>query len=249
MLGWRSSGFRPTPSAGSGADRAVERRLEEHEQRGEERAEAEQHGGRVRRDLAQPVPGEEQDQARPQRQQQQPQQQRALLRGPHRGRAVEERRRGRGVVGDEREREVRAQERDLEDHERDRRGAGQRVDRAAAGGDPLAPARARAVERRADAVEADGERDDQAGLARDAARQVSVSAVNFDGHFVTSESFWPTKTSPCLRTSTMTSRSARNGSGSDPLVADGHRRLAVAVADPEVGDGARRARSPPRPCR
>ena len=94
------------------------------------------------------------------------------------------------------------------------RAAGQRVDRAAAGGDPLAPPRPRPVERRADAVEADGQRDDQAGLARD--EHYVFSAVNFDGHFVTSEFFSPTQMSPCLRTSMMTSRSARNGSGSTP---------------------------------
>ena len=52
MLGWRSSGLRPEPSGGGDGER-VERVRGEHEQPAEERAEAEQHGGRVRRDLAQ----------------------------------------------------------------------------------------------------------------------------------------------------------------------------------------------------
>src|SRR4051794_7045539 len=39
---------------------------------------------------------------------------------------------------------------------------------------------------------------------------------NFDGHLVTSESFSPTNTAPCLRTSTITSRPSRNGSGTVP---------------------------------
>ena len=65
MLGWRSSGLSPAPSAG-GAASAVERRLEEDQQAAEERAEAEQHRGRVGRDLAQPAPGEEEDRAAPQ---------------------------------------------------------------------------------------------------------------------------------------------------------------------------------------
>ena len=56
----------------------------------------------------------------------------------------------------------------------------------------------------------------QALPATSIVRGLWSSAVNFDGHLVTSESFSPTKTSPSLRTSTMTSRPARNGSGSTP---------------------------------
>ena len=94
--------------------------------------------------------GEEQDQARPQRQQQHPQQQRALLRGPHRGGAVEGRRRRRGVrrrparsEKSERRKAASSTTKATAEH------AGQRVDRAAAGVDPLAAAaRARRRARR-----------------------------------------------------------------------------------------------------
>ena len=142
MLGCSSSGSRPAPSTG-GVRAGRERIGQEHRQRDEERGEAEQHGGRVRGDLAHPPAGQEQDQARPHRQQEHPQQQRALLRGPRGGRLVERRRRRRGVTGDDVEREVRAQERDLEDRERERHQPGQRVHGPAAGIDPLAAPRDR----------------------------------------------------------------------------------------------------------
>jgi hypothetical protein len=147
--------------------RARERRLGEHQQGCEERAEPEQDRGGVGRQHPQPVAREEQDQARPGAEQEQPQQQRALLRGPHGRQPVEQRRRRRGVRGDDRELEVRAHERGLQQHERDRAGQRHRVHGAAPGRDPLPPARARAVQRRRDAVERAGEGDDQAGLARD----------------------------------------------------------------------------------
>ena len=62
MLGWRSSGFSPAPSAG-GIGEQRERGLLEDEQRGEERGEAEQDGGRPRRDDAQPATRDEEHEA------------------------------------------------------------------------------------------------------------------------------------------------------------------------------------------
>ena len=47
-------------------------------------------------------------------------------------------------------------------------------------------------------------------------RFAHFSAVNFDGHLVINEFFSPTKTPSSLRTVTITSRPARNGSGSTP---------------------------------
>ena len=44
-----------------------------------------------------------------------------------------------------------------------------------------------------------------------------ASSVNFEGHFVTSESRSPTNVAPCLRTVMMTSRPSRKGSGTAPL--------------------------------
>ena len=202
MLGWRSSGLRPVPSAGATGER-VERRRREDEQRGEERAEAEQHGGRVRRDVAQPPAREEQHEARPQRQQPHPQQQRALLRGPRGGGLVEGRRRRRRVRRDDREREVRAQERDLEHHEGDGRqrrrarrprgGPRPTHSRAAACARRRATRRCRRARRRARGSGRRGRRWPSAGLG------ASCSSVNFDGHFVTSESRSPTNVAPCLR--------------------------------------------------
>ena len=46
--------------------------------------------------------------------------------------------------------------------------------------------------------------------------------MNFDGHFVTSESGWPSNVAPCLRTSITISRPSRNGSGHLADVADRH---------------------------
>ena len=90
-LGCSSSGSRPAPSAGGLAwSRTGWRRTPSATMKNA--AEAEQHRGRVRRDLAHPAAGQEQDQARPQRQQPHPQQQRALLRGPRRRQLVERRR-------------------------------------------------------------------------------------------------------------------------------------------------------------
>ena len=201
MLGWRSSGFRPVPSAG-GAASGANGDSRNTSSAAEERAEAEQHGGRVRRHLAQPPAREEQDRAAPQRQQQHPQQQRALLRGPRRGQPVEERRRRRRVAR-RRARSEKSERRNasLEDAKATDEQPGQRVDGAAAGGDQVAPAGARAVQRGADAVEADGQREDQAGAAGGAPRlrlRCFGSAVNFEGHFVTSESRSPTKTRALL---------------------------------------------------
>src|SRR4051794_5221472 len=53
------------------------------------------------------------------------------------------------------------------------------------------------------------------------AQDFVASSVNFDGHFVMSESRSPTKPAPCLRTVTMTSRPSRNGSGTAPLYVTG----------------------------
>src|SRR3954462_10053338 len=71
--GWRSSGSRPAPCPGAlelathraGARARQERRGGEHEQAGEERAEPREHRGRHGRDVAHPVPREEQHEARP----------------------------------------------------------------------------------------------------------------------------------------------------------------------------------------
>ena len=144
------SGRRPRPARGA---TRVERRLGEHQQRREERAEAQQHRGRVRRDSRSRWRVRNRTRLDHMRQQPQPQQQRALLRGPHRGQ------RGRtiGVVVDECARDDRearspsAGTRPRGSRTRPPSSRAQRVDRAAAGRDPAraAPA-ARAVERRAD---------------------------------------------------------------------------------------------------
>lgn len=46
---------------------------------------------------------------------------------------------------------------------------------------------------------------------------VAGLSVNFDGHFVTSESFSPTNVAPSFLTLTMTSRPSRKVSGTAPL--------------------------------
>ncbi len=154
----------------------VERRLHEDEQAAEERAEAQQHRRRVRRDLAHAPAREEEHEARPDRQHEEPQEQRALLRGPRRGHLVEERRGRRRVRRDDREGEVRPQERDLQDREGRRRQARQRVHGAAARHHPVLPAAARAVDRRRDAVQGDGEAEDQAGASEGRHRRGLSSA-------------------------------------------------------------------------
>src|SRR6202035_2731259 len=103
--------------------------VEEH-QRDEEAAEAEQDRRRVGGDVAHPIAGQEQREARPQRQQPGPQQQRAFLRRPHRRGPVGGGRRAAGGVGHGGEREVVAQEGDLQDDERDRQDSRQGVHRA-----------------------------------------------------------------------------------------------------------------------
>ena len=66
-----------------------------------------------------------------------------------------------------------------------------------------------------------------------------MSASNFDGHFVISESGSPTNTSPCLRTvdDHLAPLAERVGHLAD--VAHGHGRAAVAVLDAEGVHGAR----------
>ena len=126
------------------------------------------------------------------------------------------------MAGDGGEREVRGEKRVFEDRE----GAGHerrdRVDGAAAGDDPLVAAADRAVQRGRDAVEGHDEGEDQQ-CAADGGHEVGpqdfvvASSVNFEGHFVTSESRSPTKVVPCLRTVMMTSRPSRKGSGIAPV--------------------------------
>ncbi len=208
MLGCSSSGSRPAPSTGGGAV-VVERVREEDRQRGEERAEAEQHRGRVRGDLPNPPARQEQDQARPQRQQEHPQQQRPLLRGPRRGRLVERRRGRRGVRGDDVEREVGAQERGLEDH-RTRTTISpasayteRRPESTQSGlpGDALRRARRRS--RRARRAARGSAARDRAGPSQILAPRVrrhqydEAAAWYLDGHLVVSEFCWPTNVVPC----------------------------------------------------
>ena len=132
--------------------------------------------------------------ARPRAEQEQPQQQRALLRGPHRGQAVEERRRRRGLceatTANSKSLSARTRSRAARRRPRSRRPSrtrrvgrsrrtrgGARVRRTAT----PRPRRGRSRERRSGSLGPRG------------ARQVCVwSAVNFDGHFVTSVPFWPT---------------------------------------------------------
>ena len=175
------------------------------QQRGEERAEAEQHRGRVRRDLAQRA-GASRNSTRLDHSDssQHPQQQRALLRGPRRGGAVEGRR-GRRGVRRRRRRSEKSERRNATSRITNATvvHAGQRVDRAAARRRPSRAARrARRRARRRCRRRADAEREDQAGLADDGHASASGgsagSAVNFDGHLVTSESFSPTNVAPLL---------------------------------------------------
>ena len=215
MLGWRRSGSSPTPSAGAGfaswnglARNAVEP--------GEEAGEDQEHRGRPRRHVAEPPARPREHEARPERQQPDPQQQRALLRRPHRRGAVERRRRRARVRADEPEREVRAQERALEDREREREHERQRVDRAAPRRGQIGAARPHTDDRCARAVDAQRDREEEAGPAGDQHVTGPGPSLNFDGHFVTSESFSPTNTAPRRRTVTITSRPWRNGSGTAP---------------------------------
>ena len=85
MLGWRSSGLRPTPSIGASATRSNGGAVKSSSA-AKNVAEPEQHRGRVRRDVAQAPAQQEQAERAPHREQPDPQQQRALLRGPRRGR-------------------------------------------------------------------------------------------------------------------------------------------------------------------
>ena len=181
MLGCRSSGLRPDAlDRGDGATRSNGGALKSSSA-AKNVAEPEQHGGRVRRDVAQAPAQQEEAQRAPHRQQPEPQEQRALLRGPRGRGAVVPGGRRRGVRADDGELEVRAQERDLEDHERDRRDRGERVERAAAGEHVGLAAHARAGDGRADAVDAEAERDDQAGLADDAHRLRSARRADDGG--------------------------------------------------------------------
>ena len=88
-----------------------------------------------------------------------------FLRGPHGGRPVEQRRRAAGGVGDGVEGEVVAQEGHLEHGEGDGQDPEQRVDRAAARVRELEAPCAHAVDRGADPVRADAQRQQQAGVA------------------------------------------------------------------------------------
>ena len=152
MLGLRSSGSRPAPSAGAGcvcANGESKKTSSVVKNAPKPSSTLVAYG----HDVAQAVARDVGRDARPDREQPDPQQQRALLRGPQRRRAVEQRRRrargvGDGVVG-----EVVADERDLEDRDRDGQDHRQRVDRAPARVDPVAPAATGAVERGGDPVE------------------------------------------------------------------------------------------------
>ena len=196
----------------------VERVLPAHHQQQEEAGDHAEDRGGVGRDVAQRAAGEEQHRRGEQRQERGPQEERPVLGGPQRGHLVEGRRAGRGALGDQREREVRAQEGRLEQRERGHAQARDAVDGAPAGGDPLAPPRARAVQGGPGRVGGRQQRDDQAGRPNAGHRQLDCSSfVNFDGHFVTSESRSPTNV-PCSSSpETITSRPSRNGSGTTPV--------------------------------
>ena len=140
------------------------RGVEDH-QRDEERAEAEQYGGRITGHVAQPPAHQEQSQARPQRQQPRPQQQRSFLRGPHGRRPVEGRRRAARRVGDCVEGEVVAQECELEHSEGDGEDARERVDRAPSRVCELHASAAHAIDRSDDPVGADRQRQHQAAAS------------------------------------------------------------------------------------
>ena len=69
-------------------------------------------------------------------------------------------------------------------------------------------------------------RPDRVNVAGHGARYVELAGPeaglggatwNFDGHFVTIESFSPTNRSPSRRTFTITPRPSRNGSGTMPV--------------------------------
>ena len=194
MLGLRSSGSRPAPSGGTGLGLA-ERRVEEDEQRREERAEAEQHARRVGDDVAQAVARDEDRDARPDREQPDPQQQRALLRGPHRRDAVEQRRRRARRVRDRVVGEVVADEGDLEDHHRERQdrrrgsrpSAGRsRPSRGGRGARRRARRRCRRGVRRAPPPARGGRRTPSVPAVAQA--EPFGAAEYFDGHFVIIES-------------------------------------------------------------
>ena len=235
MLGWRSSGFSPLPSGGA-LRHGLERRDREDEQGGEEGAEAQQHRRRVGRHVAQAPAHEEEHEARPQRQQPHPQQQRALLRGPRRRRAVEGRRRGRGVRGHHVEVEVRAQEGDLEDREGRASSAAPARRPSAARSRPSRAARCapRRARRRCRRRTSRGRGSGRPGL-RGPWRQLCAAglSVNFDGHFVTSESFSPTNSAAALAHRDDDLAPVAEGVGHRPHVAHGHRGAAVAVAHAE----------------
>jgi len=145
-----SSGSSPAPSV-AGARRR-ERVAPERGQRGEERGE----GSAARRRICAislTAAGQEQNQARPQREEPHPQEAASPLRVP-RARACRSRRRGRRVLGDTLNEKSDRQNAASRIAHANRHHGGQRVRRAAARVHPLAPARARAVQRRADPVPA-----------------------------------------------------------------------------------------------
>src|SRR5204863_5509197 len=111
---------------------------------------------------------------RPERQEPHPEQQRALLRRPRRGGAVERRRGGARVLGDHPDAEVRPQEGGLEDREGQGEESGERVYGPPPRERPAQPPATSPIERGADAVELDRERQDQQG--RSQARHVKSSA-------------------------------------------------------------------------
>ena len=168
--------------------RGHERRRGEHQQAGEERGEARRAPRWRRRDVAHPLARQEQHQARPHRQQPDPQQQRALLRAPDRGHLVEGRRGRRLCEATVANVKSSRSEGDLEDPHRDRQHAGQRVDRAARRRRDVAPLHA--ARRRCPRRPRRGRRRRRGSGRRGQRRHRTVYflAVNFEGHFVTSES-------------------------------------------------------------
>ena len=162
MLGWRSSGLSPRPCSGTGCS-ALERVGEEHEQRGEEAGEAEQHGLRVGGDVAHPPAAREQRErsttataARPTAAAIPPAPTRRRPRGRSAGVVVLECSATTARLKSERRNAP------LEDREREREHDRERVHGTAARLDPRGPPRAHAVDRGGDAVDGEDERQEQA---------------------------------------------------------------------------------------
>ena len=188
---------------------------DEHE--GEEDHHGREHRHDPHRQVARPAPAQQDSSRAVDREQQQPEEERALLAAPEGGERVSERQLVARQLPDVDEAVVVADKGEEQHGRRDGgRDEGEEQRRLRGLGQPAAPC-SRGCRAGDERVEREPERDDERGAAELRHLTCSVLAVYFDGHFVTSESFFATNVP--LRSSPLTdiSRPSRNWSDSDPV--------------------------------